>query len=130
MSFCRKLKFCYPCILATRDCRPLIFQTLNFVRTKSLSLKYQRFMPLGCKDLWIRKLKFVRKTLFPFCQKQKWTAWHKCKRVETWIGLKISKMIKTSQIINYLKLLANVITFYHFILFKLNILQNKPKQFD
>ena len=38
---------------------PLIFQTINSGRSNSLSLKYQRFTPLGYKDLGVRKFKFV-----------------------------------------------------------------------
>ena len=30
--------------------RPLIFQTMNSVRSNNLTLKYQKFTPLGCKD--------------------------------------------------------------------------------
>ena len=37
---------------------------LNSVRSNNLILKYQRFTPSGCKDLKIRKLKFVTKTQF------------------------------------------------------------------
>ena len=29
----------------------LIFQTMNCVRSKNLSLKYQRFTPSDCKDI-------------------------------------------------------------------------------
>ena len=32
------------------------------VRSNHISLKYQRFTPSGCKDIWIRKFKFVAKT--------------------------------------------------------------------
>ena len=45
------------CQFPTR-CRE-IFQTMNSVGSKSLSLKYQRFTPSGCKDMWIRKFKFL-----------------------------------------------------------------------
>jgi len=38
-------------ICATRCCRPLIFQTMHSVRSNSLSLKYQRFTSLSCKDI-------------------------------------------------------------------------------
>ena len=34
----------------------LIFQTRNSVRSSILSLKYQRFTPLGCKDKGVRRL--------------------------------------------------------------------------
>ena len=34
------------------------------VRLNSPSLKYQRFPPLGCQDIRIRKFEFVAKTQF------------------------------------------------------------------
>ena len=37
---------------------------MNPDRSNNLSLKYQRFTPLGCKDIGIRKFKFVSKTQF------------------------------------------------------------------
>ena len=42
-------------------CRPLIFQTMNSVLSNNLSLKYQRFIPLICNDIRIRKFEFVAK---------------------------------------------------------------------
>jgi len=39
---------------------------MNSVGLNNLSLKYQRFMTLGCKDLGIRKSEFVAKTQFLF----------------------------------------------------------------
>ena len=42
--------FFYPLIFATRCRRPLIFQTINFVRSNSIRLKYERFPPSGWKD--------------------------------------------------------------------------------
>jgi len=53
-----------PYILATRCCRPLMFQTMNSVRLNSLSLKYHWFTPSGFKDIRIRKFEFVAKTQF------------------------------------------------------------------
>ena len=44
--------------------RPLIFKIKNYDRSNSLSLKYQRFTPSGCKDIGIRKFEFVAKTHF------------------------------------------------------------------
>ena len=38
-----------PYIYATRCRRSLVFQTINSVISKSLSLKYKRFTPSGCK---------------------------------------------------------------------------------
>ena len=43
------LYFCNPILY-----RPFIFQTMNSVRSNCLSLKYQRFVPSGCKDIGIR----------------------------------------------------------------------------
>ena len=37
---------------------------MNSVRSNSLRLKYQRFIPSGCKDIVIRKVEFVAKTKF------------------------------------------------------------------
>ena len=34
------------------------------VKSNNISLKYQRFTPSGCKDIRIRKFKFVAKTQF------------------------------------------------------------------
>ena len=48
---CNKLRFSNPYTLARR---PLIFQTMNSVRSNNLSLNYQRLTPLGCKDKGIR----------------------------------------------------------------------------
>ena len=64
LSFCHKLRFSYSYNLATCFSRPLIFQTINSGRSSSLSLKYQRFTPSGCKDIGVRKYKFVAKTQF------------------------------------------------------------------
>ena len=44
--------------------RPLIFQTMNSVRTNNVSLKYLKFTLLGCKDNGIGKFEFVAKTQF------------------------------------------------------------------
>ena len=49
-------EFLIPISLKPQRCRPQIFQTINSVRSKNLSLKYQRFRPSGCKDIGIRKL--------------------------------------------------------------------------
>ena len=64
LSFCHKLKYFYPYILATQCRRPLIFQTINSVRPNNPSLKYQRFIPTGCRDIEIRKFEVVAKTQF------------------------------------------------------------------
>ena len=43
---------------------PWIFQTMNYVGSNNLSLKYQKFTLLGCNDIGFRKFKFVAKTQF------------------------------------------------------------------
>ena len=43
IKFLQQTLIFYPCIIATRCRRPFIFQTINSVRLKHLSLKYQRF---------------------------------------------------------------------------------------
>ena len=37
---------------------------MTFGRSNNLSLKYQSFTPLGCKDIGLRTFKFVAKTQF------------------------------------------------------------------
>ena len=59
LSFSHKHWFSIPCILATQCRRPLIFQTINYVRPKNLSFKYQRSTPSDCKDICIRKFELV-----------------------------------------------------------------------
>ena len=39
---------------------------MNPIGSNNLSLKYQRFKPLDCKDIGIRKFEFVTKTRFSF----------------------------------------------------------------
>ena len=46
-------------IFATRFRRPLMFQTMNSVRSKSLSFKNQKLKPSGYKDIGIRIFMFV-----------------------------------------------------------------------
>ena len=50
-------------IFATQCRSHFIFQTINFVRSNNLSLKYQRHTPSGCKDIEIIKFRFVANTL-------------------------------------------------------------------
>ena len=61
MSFCHKLKCFNSYIFAAQSHRPLIFQTTNHDGSNSLSLKYHRFIPSGCKEC---KVNFVAKTQF------------------------------------------------------------------
>ena len=60
LSKCERYSSCSeankPYIFATQCRRPFIFQTMNSVRSKSLSLEYQRFTPAGCKDMGIISL--------------------------------------------------------------------------
>ena len=47
---------------ATQSRRPLIFQTMNAVRSYNISLKYQRSTSSGCKDIGITKIEFLCRT--------------------------------------------------------------------
>ena len=64
MSICNKLWLSNFYKMATHSPRPFIFQTINSVRSNSLSLKYQRFTPSGCEAIGVRKFEFVAKTQF------------------------------------------------------------------
>ena len=64
IEFCHKQWFSNLNIFATQCRRPLIFQTTNSARWNNLSLKYQRFSPLDCKNKGIRKSEFVAKNQF------------------------------------------------------------------
>ena len=61
MSFCHKLKFSNPYIFETWLCKASIFPTLIIWSYRVHTLKYQRFITLGCKDIGIRKSVFVQK---------------------------------------------------------------------
>ena len=63
-SLYHKLWFSNRNIFAAQCRRPLIFQTINSVRSNNLGLKYQRFTRSGCKDAGIKKSEFVAKTQF------------------------------------------------------------------
>ena len=64
LSFCHKLLFSNHYIFGTQYCRPLIFQTLNYVRSNNHSLKYQRLTSLDRRNIGIRLFEFVAKTQF------------------------------------------------------------------
>ena len=64
LSFCHKIKFSYLYIFSTLCCEPLIFQTIKSASKNNLSLKYQRITPSSCRDIGMRKLKFVAKLSF------------------------------------------------------------------
>ena len=66
MSLCHKLRFSNTYIFVTQCRRPQIFQTMNSVRSNSLSMKYQGCPPAGCQHIGIRKLEFLAKTHFLF----------------------------------------------------------------
>ena len=51
---------------ATQCCRPLVFQTMNSVRSNNLSLKYQRFSPSYNKNKGIRLFQNLAKTQVSF----------------------------------------------------------------
>ena len=58
-------------IFATQCRRYLIFHTMVYVRSNTLSLKYLRFSPSGFNDIGIGKFEFVAKTQI-LCHEQ-WT---------------------------------------------------------
>ena len=60
-SLCNKLRFSNPYIFRFQCRKPLIFKTMTSVRSNNISLKYQRFMTLGFKDIGIRRSEFVAK---------------------------------------------------------------------
>ena len=62
--FATNSDFRTPISFATLCCRPLIFQTMNYVRSNSQSFKYQRFTSSYYTDIGVRKFKFVAKTHF------------------------------------------------------------------
>ncbi len=64
LALCNKLWFSNPNIFRTQFRKPLKFQTMTFVRSRNISLKYQRFTTLGSKDIGIRKSEFVAKSQF------------------------------------------------------------------
>ena len=64
LSLNHKLWFSNKNIFAIRFRRRWKFQTMNSVRSNSLSLKYQGFPPLVCQDKRIGKFEFVAKTQF------------------------------------------------------------------
>ena len=61
LSFRHKLKYSNSYIFATWWCKPLIFQTYNISSNIIYSLKYQRFMTSGCKDIRIKNLSLWQK---------------------------------------------------------------------
>ena len=63
LIFCHKLLYSNSDIFATRCRRPFIFQTKNYVRSNSQSLRFW-FAPSGCKVMGIRKFEFVTRTQF------------------------------------------------------------------
>ena len=62
LSLWYKLRFSNTYIFATQCRRPQIFQTMNYVGSNSLSLKYQGFPPSDFQDIGIRKFELVAKT--------------------------------------------------------------------
>ena len=71
--FGHKLEFYNPYIFATGWRKPLIFQTYMIWSNRNQSLKYLRSMSLGCKDIGIRKSKFVAKTQFLYLSLKRYT---------------------------------------------------------
>ena len=64
LTFCHRLWFSNFNIVATQKRRPLIFQTMNAVRSNNVSLKYQRFTSSGYKVIGFTKIEFVAKSQF------------------------------------------------------------------
>ena len=62
---CHKLKFAKPTVVNLR-----YVNLMNSVRSNNISLKYRRPTPTGCKDIGVRKFKFVTKTQFLCTQKK------------------------------------------------------------
>ena len=52
----------YPYIFGTQSRKLLIIQTMNYILSIILSVKYQRFTKLGSKDIGTGKFKFLAKT--------------------------------------------------------------------
>ena len=56
-------------------CNPMLqtfdISTINYIRSNSVSLKYQSFTPSGCHDIGIRIIEFITKkwktTIIPMC---------------------------------------------------------------
>ena len=61
LSLCNKLWISHQYIFATQCRWPLMFQTINSVRSKNLSLQYQSISTLGCKDIGIIQFEFMEK---------------------------------------------------------------------
>ena len=64
MSLCHKLWSSNPYICWCQRRKPLTFQTMTFVRSNNINVKYQRFMTLGSKDIGIKNSEFVAQTQF------------------------------------------------------------------
>ena len=60
LSLWYKLRFSNAIFFVTQCRRPQIFQTMNYVRSNSLSLKYQGFSSSDCQDIEIRKFKLKK----------------------------------------------------------------------
>ena len=61
LSLCNKLNIYNPYIFATQCRRPKKFQAKNSVESTNLSLKYQRFTPLGYSYTGIRNLSLCQR---------------------------------------------------------------------
>ena len=70
LSLCNKIWFSNPYVFSTQCSKPLIFQTMKYVRLNNPSLKYQRFTPTSSRDMGIRTFEFVAKTQI-LCQTNK-----------------------------------------------------------
>ena len=85
LSFYHKLWFSNSNNFATRFPKPLILLAFNSVRSKSLSLKYERFTPSGCKGIGLENA----------------TLWQK-----------LSSYVKIGTISGYIEIIKNQTTFW------------------
>ena len=100
LRFCHKLWFSNPYIFPIQCGRPLIFQSMNYVRSNNLSLKYQMFTPTGCKDIEIWTFKSLWQQLSSLTsniEKKKEQFWFKNHTI-------VSKLIKNRLKNIYIKL--------------------------
>ena len=62
LCLCHKLNFWNLSVLATQNRRHEVFKIM--INSDNLSFKYEKFTPLDCKQIGIRKFEVVAKTKF------------------------------------------------------------------
>ena len=92
LSLWNKLWYSNP--ISTHCCRPLIFQTMNYVRLNDPSLKYQRFTSTSCRDV----ANVCGKNSI-FLSSDLWSLSVLCKMISSWMS---SSPKKFSKILNAL----------------------------